>query len=98
MPTKKSLKKGGTNKPAKQSGGKKAKSYKLKGKNKKEFNLKCEVDHHDKFYKKNVTVNSGRMSSFLDLDWLFDKSAVMLICENCSTIKWIKNKKNLKSN
>lgn len=57
--------------------------------------LKCETDSYDKFYKKKVTVNSGRWSTFFELDWLFDKSATMLICASCSTIKWIKNKSSL---
>ncbi len=90
MPTKfikKSVKKNG--------GKKKAKSYTLQSKTGL-IELKCETDKHDKFYKKSVTINSGRVSSYFDLDWLFDKSAVILICENCSTIKWIKNQAQLR--
>ena len=81
----------------KTGGKKKSFSYNLQSPDMdKPIKLKCEVDKHDKFYKKTVTINSGRLSTFFEMDWLFDKSAQMLICDRCSTIRFIKNKKFLK--
>lgn len=91
-------KKNNKKKVKKKIGGKKtSKSYNLQSKEmNKPIKLKCEVDNYDKFYLFSVTVNSGRITTYLGLDWAFDKRAQMLVCERCSTIKWIKNKKNLK--
>ena len=37
-------------------------------------------------------LRGGRWASFFDVEWLFDKSATICICSQCSKMQWFKDK------
>jgi len=59
----------------------------------KRVQLKCGICNHDKFYTKLTMIRGGRWASFWDTEWIFDKSAQLTICENCSNCMMFKNRK-----
>ena len=52
--------------------------------------IKCPMCHNDKFLKTKSMLRGGRVASFFDYEWIFDKGASILKCENCTHLLWFK--------
>jgi len=52
----------------------------------------CDVCNKDTFLVKQAMITTGRVSTFFDLEWAFDKYSRTLICKTCSKIHWFRSK------
>lgn len=52
--------------------------------------VKCGQCGHNKFEKRKSMLRRGRFASFFGTEFLFDKSACVLKCANCSHLEWFK--------
>ena len=55
--------------------------------------LVCPICKNNQFYTQTSMLRGGRWASFFDAEWLFDKSATVCICSQCSKMQWFKDKK-----
>jgi len=55
--------------------------------------LVCPICKNNLFYTQTSMLRGGRWASFFDAEWLFDKSATVCICSQCSKMQWFKDKK-----
>jgi len=52
--------------------------------------VKCAQCGHNTFEKRKSMLRRGRFASFFGTEFLFDKSASILKCANCSHLEWFK--------
>jgi hypothetical protein len=58
--------------------------------------LECLICSGDKFHTRKSMLRTGRIASFFDTEWLFDKNSTLVICEKCSYIHSFKSKDRIK--
>ena len=91
--TKKSKKRNNKNKTRKKRGGAVPIMYDISAREMPNpIPLMCPICKNQTFFLKDSMLRGGRIASFFELEWLFDKSAKIAICSKCSHMTWFKDK------